>query len=212
MIKAAGGPADIPSGRSAATSLLDCFDLEDHLILVMERPRNCKTLLDYRRDKEDHLAEDEAKVIMEQMIDAAIDMHSKGVFHRDIKLTNILVEVDPPGSEVPRVRVIDFGCSCQEELEPYDRFSGTLCIAPPEWFTEGQYMARPTTVWHLGVLLYNLLDHPGSFKTSTYIAKKMTLNSTLSTRCKDFLRQCLTPYPHDRITLEELKHHPWIRE
>ncbi|XP_047437038.1 serine/threonine-protein kinase pim-2-like [Mugil cephalus] len=140
MIKAAGGPES--SGRSAATSLLDCFDLEDHLILVMERPRNCKTLLDYRRDKEDHLAEDEAKVIMEQMIDAAIDMHSKGVFHRDIKLSNILVEVDP------------VGCSCQEELEPYDRFSG----------------------------------------------------------CTIFLRQCLTPYPHDRITLEELKHHPWIRE
>lgn len=63
---------------------------------------------------------------MRQMTDAAIDMHSKGVFHRDIKLENIILDRDPPGSEVPRVRITDFGCGTLEEMEPYYSYSGKI--------------------------------------------------------------------------------------
>lgn len=44
---------------------------------------------------------------MKQLVDAAITMDYKGVFHRDIKPHNILIETS---SEEPRVRYIDFGC------------------------------------------------------------------------------------------------------
>lgn len=47
------------------------------------------------------------QVITKQLVDAIVEVHSKGVFHRDIKLDNILIET---GSDVPRVRLIDFGC------------------------------------------------------------------------------------------------------
>lgn len=46
---------------------------------------------------------------MKQLVEAAIKMHSEGVFHRDIKSENVLVETE---SDVPRVRLIDFGCGC----------------------------------------------------------------------------------------------------
>lgn len=45
---------------------------------------------------------------MRQLVDAAIHMHSVGVFHRDIKCENILIEEGKDLNNL-RVRVIDFG-------------------------------------------------------------------------------------------------------
>ncbi len=76
--------------------------------------------------------------IMKQLVEAAIKMHSEGVFHRDMKSENVLVET---GSDVPRVRVIDFGCGCFVKRRPYRCFSGTTsgfcfcsCSSSIGWF------------------------------------------------------------------------------
>lgn len=61
MVRAAGGPKS--SGKSAVITLLDCFDLEDYLILVMEKPRHSSDLYEYRTEKGDRLTEEEAKVL-----------------------------------------------------------------------------------------------------------------------------------------------------
>lgn len=45
---------------------------------------------------------------MRQLVDAAIYMHSVGVFHQDIKCDNILIEEGKELNNI-RVRVIDFG-------------------------------------------------------------------------------------------------------
>ncbi|TDH16691.1 hypothetical protein EPR50_G00000680 [Perca flavescens] len=123
MVKAAGG-AESP-GRSAAISLLDCYDLEEDLLLIMERPVPSMDLHQYRNAKRGFLLEDEAKTILRQMVDAAIEMHTNGVFHRDIKLENILIET---GSHVLRARVIDFGCGCLMIKGYYYRYSGMISV------------------------------------------------------------------------------------
>lgn len=46
---------------------------------------------------------------MKQLVEAALELQSKNIFHRDIKLENILIET---GADVPRLRLIDFGVSC----------------------------------------------------------------------------------------------------
>ena len=46
------------------------------------------------------------QILTRQLVDALIEVHSKGVCHGDIKPANILIET---GSDVPRVRIIDFG-------------------------------------------------------------------------------------------------------
>lgn len=51
---------------------------------------------------------DPTQIIIKQLVNALIEIHSRGVFHRDIKLENILIETD---SEAPRIWVIDFGCA-----------------------------------------------------------------------------------------------------
>lgn len=147
--------------------------------------------------------------IMKQLVEAATQMQSAGVFHRDIKSENVLVET---GSDDPRVRVIDFGCGCFERKTPYRCYSGTtsgfcfysdrwsddfhlnlpphhpsvcLCIvgtsayAPPEFYIQGTYEAGPTTVWQLGALLYEILDGYEQFITSKFLRKKTKFISDL---------------------------------
>ncbi|XP_032372407.1 serine/threonine-protein kinase pim-2 [Etheostoma spectabile] len=206
MVKAAGGAES--AGSSAAISLLDCYLLEEDLVLIMERPVPSMDLHQYRKAKRGFLQEDEAKSILRQMVDAAVEMHTNGVFHRDIKLENILIEV---GSHVPRARVIDFGCGCPVIKGYYYRYSGTFSKAPPEWFIFKRYKAGPTTVWQLGALLYDLLDHDHSFKTRIYLERGIKINCNLSLDCQEFLQTCLAINPHRRPSLEQLQLHPWLR-
>ncbi|KAG9281875.1 serine/threonine-protein kinase pim-2-like [Astyanax mexicanus] len=60
------------------------------------------------------------------------------------------------GAEVPLLRFVDFGCGCLLE-DSYTQFDGTTKYTSPEFFTQGSYQAEPTTVWQIGVILFNML-------------------------------------------------------
>ncbi|XP_040004695.1 serine/threonine-protein kinase pim-2-like [Xiphias gladius] len=205
MLQVGAGPSS--AGKSAAVSLLDWYDLDEEVLLVMERPVSSVDLLTYMDDNDGPLDEDTAKVLMLQLVEAAINMHSKGVFHRDIKSENILIET---GSNVPRVRIIDFGCGCIVKKRPYRCFSGTPAYGPPEFQISGSYEAGPTTVWQLGALLYEMLDGYKRFNTSKFIRKKIKFNSEMSRDCRGLLRMCLALNPTERATLEQMQLHPWF--
>uniref|UniRef100_A0A3B4W9P0 non-specific serine/threonine protein kinase n=1 Tax=Seriola lalandi dorsalis TaxID=1841481 RepID=A0A3B4W9P0_SERLL len=175
MLKAAGGPESV--GTSAVVSLLDWYEQEQEVLLVMERPLPCVDLLEYLQDNNGPLEEDVAKVLKLQLVEAAREMHSKGVFHRDLKSENILIETSSDG---PRVRIIDFGCGCVVRRRPYRSFSGTSAYAPPEFYMDGTYEAGPTTVWQLGALLYEMLDGFKQFFTRKFLRKGIKISSRLS--------------------------------
>nr|XP_046264585.1 serine/threonine-protein kinase pim-3-like [Scatophagus argus] len=175
ILKTTGLPGSI--GQSTAVSLLDWYHLDQELILVMERPKNSMDLFSYLKSRGGYLDEHEAKMILRQLLDAAIDMHSKGVFHRDIKLQNVLVQLN--GGE-PKVRIIDFGCGSFSTETPFTTFCGTRAYFPPEWFDCEKYRACPTTVWQLGVLFYSLLRGHETFTTMSFMSNHIQFNRTLS--------------------------------
>ncbi|XP_068172593.1 serine/threonine-protein kinase pim-2-like [Antennarius striatus] len=184
MLKAAGLPES--AEKSAAVSLLDWYMTKRKTILVMERPRRCMNLGTYLTTRDEYPTELEAKVILKQLVDAAVDMHSKGVFHRDIKLENVLVDTV---SGQPRVRVVDFGCGTFSSEATYQEFCGTWNIFPPEFFETGTYWAHPTTVWQLGALFYSVLQY-----------------------VKSLLHMCLEKNPMKRIPLVLLQVHPTLTQ
>ncbi|XP_049601447.1 uncharacterized protein [Syngnathus scovelli] len=195
-------------GQSAVVSLLDKFDFDEELVLVMEKPARSVDLFTYiTRCRLGHLKENEAKNIMRQLVDAAIKMHAVNVFHRDLKPGNILLEAT---YGVPRVRIIDFGCSCFVTEEPYYDYTGTLSYAPPEFVLRGSYRAGPTTVWHLGAMLFELLAGSKQFDTLLFISQMLQLNRVLSQDCRDFLQMCLQCDPGQRATLVQVHQHPWL--
>ncbi|XP_070839577.1 serine/threonine-protein kinase pim-2-like [Chaetodon trifascialis] len=195
-------------GTSAAVALLDWFDLDDELILILERPAPCMDLLDYTESRGSILRECEVKIITKQLVNAFIEIHSRGVFHRDIKMDNILVET---GSDVPRIRIIDFGCGTYLKEGMYHTKAGARNYAPPEWFLHQCYRAEPTTVWQLGVMLFRTLHSCLPFCNSNEIIHKHPkVRANLSSNCHHFLLSCLTKSPEARPTLKTLKNHSWL--
>uniref|UniRef100_A0A3Q0RWW7 non-specific serine/threonine protein kinase n=1 Tax=Amphilophus citrinellus TaxID=61819 RepID=A0A3Q0RWW7_AMPCI len=145
MLKVGGEPLSV--GTSPAVSLLDWCDLEEEVLLVMERPVPCMSLHSYMENNGGPLEEHVAKV-QPREAPQTIMMHSKGVFHRAIKTENLLLET---GSK------------------PQSVFSGTSAYGPPEFFTRGKYEAIPTTVWQL---LYEMLNGVHQFRTSSFVFPK----------------------------------------
>uniref|UniRef100_A0A8C2XN97 Serine/threonine-protein kinase n=1 Tax=Cyclopterus lumpus TaxID=8103 RepID=A0A8C2XN97_CYCLU len=188
-------------GASAPISLLDWYDLGQELILVLERPVPAVDLYEYILANKGPLPEEEAKVsscrTFLQLVKAAVHLQDNEIFHRDIKVENILIET---GSDVPRVRLIDFGLSCftkQETLKGV--FYGTRWHAPPEWRRSRQYSAGPTTVWQMGVL----------YCAEASLERHPHLSPPLSPECQDFMRVCLTQDPKERPSLKQIRLHPW---
>jgi calcium-dependent protein kinase len=63
--------------------------------------------------KEGHMNEEQAKVIVKQILSCLLYLHSKNIVHRDIKLENILFS--STDSSNLKVRLIDFGFSTKYE-------------------------------------------------------------------------------------------------
>ncbi|XP_015239538.1 PREDICTED: serine/threonine-protein kinase pim-2-like [Cyprinodon variegatus] len=204
MQKAGGGPDSV--GEFAAVTLLDWYHVDQKLVIVMEKPPASMDLAEYVFSKGDILKEDEARILMKQMVDAAIDLQNKGIFHRDLKFENTLVEM---GSRGPRIRIVDFGCGRFQRKRALRTFHGTLAYAPPEWFSCEKYRPSPTTVWQLGIILFHML-HKYSFDTRFFTRGLIKFDSNLSQECLNFLNWCLEENSKRRATLEDLRSHSWL--
>ncbi|XP_062419468.1 serine/threonine-protein kinase pim-1-like [Pungitius pungitius] len=195
-------------GTSPYASLLDWYQMERELVLVMERPIHAKSFWSYLRAEGVSMTEEEVKIILRQLVDVALDLKRKDIFHRDIKTENMLIQTC---SDVPRVLLIDFGMSCYDEgrLRRW-RYFGT--VPPPEIYTLWGYTAEPTTVFQIGAVLFDALhEEKNEFDTIRFFTSGQSLPKGMSKDCDDFLQMCLKKYPINRPTLEQLRNHQWLR-
>ncbi|XP_068433650.1 serine/threonine-protein kinase pim-2-like isoform X2 [Clinocottus analis] len=191
---------------SAPIDLLDWYDLDQELILVLERPMPAVDLHDYIKAKGGYLMEKDAKVILRQVVDAAIDLQQRHIFHRDIKVNNLLIETS--NKKAPRVRIIDFGVSCfSAEGDAFRNFEGTHF--PPEWHSQHEYKAGPTTVYQIGGVLYDMLHQQSFGQENLYQQRR--INWRFSENCRDFFKSCFQTDPDRRLTLQQLRNHLWLR-
>jgi serine/threonine protein kinase len=137
--------------HSGIVEVLEWFECADCFLVVMARPTPVMDLFDYV-SKRKRLNESEAKKILEQIIDSLEHCAQRNVFHRDVKLENILV--------VPttlQTTLIDFGCGSFYKDTCFTDFAGTPQYYPPEWFLTRKYNGYRQTIWSCGVLLYSLI-------------------------------------------------------
>lgn len=69
------------------------------------------TLIDYLNENYDKLTKEAKLAIFRQVAQAVDYCHSQGIMHRDIKMENILVNVDEFG-QVSDLKLADFGFAC----------------------------------------------------------------------------------------------------
>ncbi|CAF0907578.1 unnamed protein product [Adineta ricciae] len=189
----------------------DYFENAQHWILVMERLRNCQDLFDFLESTESgHLSEATARKFFQQLVHINLAMLRKGVVHRDLKSENILVDL-----ESESLVLIDFGASaiCKSSTSYYSDFHGTKQYKSPEYITKKRYAGIPSTVWTLGVLLYDMVCGSLPFESEEDITgHKLVLKPHMSASLKNLIQRCLAQNPDRRPSFESLLEHAWVKD
>ncbi|XP_016422307.1 serine/threonine-protein kinase pim-3-like [Sinocyclocheilus rhinocerous] len=187
--------------------LLDWEDNKDHYIMVMKRPMPCIDLKIFVTLHGESLNEGTARKLIRQVIEAANVCIKHDVFHRDIKMENLLVNQD-----TMQVKLTDFRCGALMKKFAYEVFSGTKAYCPPEVTVNGRYHAKPRTVWSLGILLFMMVcEYYPTDHDLDLISKKSWTRPGLSQECCQMIFACLQSDPQQRINLEKMHLHDWFK-
>ncbi|CAF0837170.1 unnamed protein product [Didymodactylos carnosus] len=187
----------------------DYFESSEFWILVMDRLRHCQDLFDFLEARHrGRLSEADARKFFTQLVHINLAMLHKGVVHRDLKSENILVDLDTNS-----LVLIDFGASAiYKGSSFYSDFHGTRQYKTPEYIIKKRYSAVASTVWTLGILLYDMVTGRLPFENEDEITRyKLVLKPFLSPDLKNIIAQCLQMNPDRRPSLESLLEHAWIK-
>ncbi|KAF8372798.1 hypothetical protein PRIPAC_79227 [Pristionchus pacificus] len=186
-------------------NVIDWFERQDGYLIVMERLPNCCDLFDYI-SQEGPLSESVARKIFKQVVDAVMECKKLGIYHRDIKDENIIID-----KNTANIKIIDFGSGAYVKDGKYTDFEGTRVYSPPEWIKEGCYEGEEATVWSLGVLLYDMVQGDIPFRSDDHICTAaLHWRSAVSEECGNLIRGCLSVRPSERLGLSSLSHDDWL--
>ena len=191
--------------------LYEIIQTPTDIYVVMEYVK-AGELFDYIVEK-GRLHEDEGRKFFQQIISGVEYCHRNMVVHRDLKPENLLLD----GKK--NVKIADFGLS---NLMRDGRFLKTSCGSPnyaaPEVISGKMYSGPEVDVWSCGVILYALLcgSLPFDDENIPNLFKKIkggvyTLPSHLSAGARDLIPRMLVVNPMDRITIPEIRQHPWYQ-
>ena len=167
-----------------------------------------------------------AKYILD-ITNALIYCHKKHVIHRDIKPENLLL--DYKGN----IKLADFGWGVHDpNLDGYGSkrttMCGTLDYLPPEMINKNNHDTN-VDIWALGILTYEfLIGYPPFDSTKKNQSQKETFNKIKNCKIKypknkngnyiisniaiDFINRLLCINPKERLNLQNVKHHEFIRK
>ena len=128
------------------------FEADGRFCLAMEYVEG-GSLRDLSR-KIGPIPEKRALHILQQIAKALSHAHSKGIIHRDVKPSNILLD------ENDNVKVMDFGIARMTEgpgLTMTGSQMGTLVYMSPEQVRDSKHVDERTDIYSLGVSFYEML-------------------------------------------------------
>ncbi|CAN6300795.1 unnamed protein product [Urochloa humidicola] len=205
------------SGHSNLVQFYDAFEDEENVYVVMEL---CKggELLDRILARGGKYSEEDAKVVIHQILSFASFCHLQGVVHRDLKPENFLFMTKDDNSAL---KVIDFGLS--DFVKPDERLNdivGSAYYVAPEVLHRSY--GTEADMWSIGVIAYILLcgSRPFWARTESGIFRAVLKADpnfdeipwpTLSAEAKDFVRRLLNKDYRKRMTAAQALCHPWIR-
>ncbi|KAJ2402512.1 hypothetical protein GGI23_000661 [Coemansia sp. RSA 2559] len=143
-------------------------------------------------------------------------LHEHDIIHMDIKPDNLLL------TDNDVLKIADFG----ESVMPSDSrhkvkgASGTPAFMAPEQ-CQGieEISGEPADIWSLGVCLYGFIFGTLPFKGSTVVEIMDSISSDAISfpgphdgQLQDLLLRMLERNPDARITIAEIREHPWVTQ
>ncbi|KAI7753498.1 hypothetical protein M8C21_033236 [Ambrosia artemisiifolia] len=163
------------------------------------------------------LSESDGRKLFQQLIDGVSYCHDKGVYHRDLKLENVLV--DAKGS----IKISDFGLSALPQHLRDDGLLHTTCGSPnyvaPEILNNRGYDGATSDTWSCGVILYVILTGylPFDDRNLAVLYQKIfkgdvQMPKWLPSGAKNLIKRILDPNPKTRITMADIKADEWFKQ
>ncbi|XP_027925854.1 CBL-interacting serine/threonine-protein kinase 14-like [Vigna unguiculata] len=161
------------------------------------------------------LEEIDARFYFRQLISALKHCHSHGVFHRDLKLDNLLLD------ENGNLKVSDFGLSAVTGQIRPDGLLHTVCGTPtyvaPEILVKRGYDGAKVDLWSCGVVLFALTAGylPFNDCNVTVLYRKIYRGQFrfprwMSSDLRYLLSRLLDTNPETRITIDEIYQDTWF--
>ena len=188
--------------------LYEVIDTQSNLYLVLEYINGINLLEIIKNEKYHYIPEPRAKKIFVQVVKGISHCHKKNIYHRDIKLENILVLKDDT------VKIIDFGFGIICKPDTYQKlFCGTKSYMPPEIIKKEKYIASYSDIWSLGVLFYAMLfgifpfkgkDEDELFEKIKEAKLCFPEYNQISEKTKKLFEKIFVINPSERISLEDM--------
>lgn len=175
----------------------------------------------------------QVKKMMNQLMEAIFYCQQKGIAHRDIKTPNIMIDNEK------NLKLIDFGLcyitkkeeTCEficQKVQNYSRssyachrYSGSRGFSAPEVIRGRPHCPFKADVWSIGIVMYHCLFRlcPWDVALTIQIILKGEKHPnlvfpddiTVSEESKDLLKKMLCQNPHERISINQIMEHAWIK-
>jgi serine/threonine protein kinase len=166
-----------------------------------------------------HFTEKVARYFFHQLIDGLDYMHMEGYSHRDLKAENILLD------KRFNIKIADFGYASGKSMNKTQ--VGTLDYMAPECLRGGKYKGSVADLFGIGVVLFLMVTKNRPFMKATSnddfykhlvsnrpdkfwaIHVKPFDDDFFSKDIKDLLQGLFQNDPIRRLSISEIKAHPW---
>ncbi|XP_033132757.1 CBL-interacting serine/threonine-protein kinase 17 isoform X2 [Brassica rapa] len=162
------------------------------------------------------LSETEGRKMFQQLIDGISYCHNKGIFHRDLKLENVLLDANG------HIKITDFGLSAVSQHFREDGLLHTTCGSPnyvaPEVLANKGYDGAASDIWSCGIILYVILTGclPFDDTNLAVLCRKIFKGDPpvprwLSPGAKTMIKRMLDPNPVTRMTVASIMANDWFK-
>ncbi|CAJ1929743.1 unnamed protein product [Sphenostylis stenocarpa] len=205
------------TGHKNLVQFYDAYEDHDNVYIVMELCEGGE-LLDRILSRGGKYTEEDAKVVLRQILNVVAFCHLQGVVHRDLKPENFLFTSKDENSNL---KAIDFGLS--DFVKPDERLNdivGSAYYVAPEVLHRAY--STEADVWSIGVIAYILLcgSRPFWARTESGIFRAVLKADpsfeeppwpSLSDEATDFVMRLLNKDPRKRMSAAQALSHPWIK-
>ncbi|KAK1773603.1 kinase-like domain-containing protein [Copromyces sp. CBS 386.78] len=188
---------------------------DDSLYMVLEMCKKGVVMKMGIHGSVEPLPEEQCRFWFRDLILGIEYLHSQGVIHRDIKPDNLLLTQDDV------LKIVDFGVS--EIFEKTDEMktakpAGSPAFLPPELCAKhGDVSGRAADIWSMGVTLYCLRYGKLPFACDNQLEMWEAIKTEEpqfppgeKPEFLDLMHKILEKDPAKRITMNELREHPWV--
>ena len=198
--------------HNSIVKILETLETPNYILIIMENISG-GDLLNFVK-KRTKLNEKTAKFIFKQLITSIKYIHSKNIIHRDIKLDNILIDLNN------NIKLCDFGVGKQYiKGDKLKDKCGTPAYIAPEILKNFGYEGPPVDIWSSGVVLYAMLSGTVPFKANQLSdLHKLILKGNykkingICSNAQDLIDKLLEVDPKKRIDIDGIFKHPWIND